>query len=94
MRQLLEAERTPINSPNPQKKANKTRSNIIVDRALGKTQDKDQFNMNVITVEKVRSFIAGSEMTAEEKQIYSDLNMKVTKSLFSVSYTHLTLPTT
>ena len=84
MRQLLEAERTPINSPNPQKKANKTRSNIIVDRALGKTQDKDQFNMNMITVEKVRSFIAGSEMTAEEKQIYSDLNMKVTKSLYFV----------
>ena len=70
MEQLLEAERSPVNHPNPSSnKSSSKKSTPDLDRALGKIQRKDMFQRDGITVENINAFIGRGEITTEEKQL-------------------------
>ena len=63
MEQLLEAERSPVNHPNPSSnKSSSKKSTPDLDRALGKVQRKDMFRRDGITVENISAFIASGEI--------------------------------
>ena len=63
MEQLLEAERYPVNRPNPSSnKSSSKKSTPDLDRALGKVERKDMFRTDGITVENISAFIDRGEI--------------------------------
>ena len=63
MEQLLEAERYPVNRPNPSSnKSSSKKSTPDLDRALGKVQRKDMLRTDGITVENISAFVGRGEI--------------------------------